>query len=244
MSGKRRILDKKILKKFKLFEDSLSDDSRMNIKRINKSENFLIKINRINKIISEIKDKCSNLDYSDISFVEEDGVLEVSYNYEINLLFLNLKNELIFIRGNKIYDEISNKIFGDGYKSLFLFIDVDVNRLNQIDIINGLPYFIKNIGLGKKIYKSLIKEIDYISSFSGNKPSLDSNLVWNSISKDKELFTFSNDNNLISFWNELDFNYIIECLSNFYKIKGSMEFDKDFLYKFKLNKKELIDILT
>ena len=71
MSSKRRTLDKKILKRFKLFEYSLSDDSRMNIKRINKSESFITKINRINKIIYEIKDKCSDLDYSDISFVDK-----------------------------------------------------------------------------------------------------------------------------------------------------------------------------
>ena len=44
---------------------------------------------------------------------------------------------------------------------------------NKIDILNGLPNFMKKLGLGKKIYKKLIKDFGYISSFSGYNPSIE-----------------------------------------------------------------------
>ena len=63
----------------------------------------------------------------------------------------------------------------------------------------------KYIGLGKKIYKKIIKDFGFISSFDGYEPSLDSSMVWESLANDKEIFTFTNDENIISFWYELNY---------------------------------------
>jgi hypothetical protein len=44
-------------------------------------------------------------------------------------------------------------------------------------------------------------------------------MVWESLANDKEIFTFTNDENIISFWYELIYETIIEKLSKFYKNK-------------------------
>jgi hypothetical protein len=64
-------------------------------------------------------------------------------------------------------DEVHQRIFGDGYDDIYLEIEIDSELLNRIDIINGLPNFMKGIGLDKKIYKKLIKDFGFISSFNG-----------------------------------------------------------------------------
>ena len=109
--------------------------------------------------------------------------------------------------------------------------------------MNGLPLFMKGLGLGKKIYKKLICDFGYISSYDGYEPSLDSSMVWESIVNDKELFTFSNDENLISFWNELEYETIIEKLKEFYEHKGNVQFDDDFLAKHNLTDLNLEELL-
>jgi DNA-binding MltR family transcriptional regulator len=102
--------------------------------------------------------------------------------------------------------------------------------------MNGLPDFIKGIGLGKKIYKKLIKDLGYISSFNGYEPSVESSMVWRSIAKDEEVFTFTDDENIISFWNELDYNIIIEKLKEFYNNNfNNYQLDDDFIRKYQLN---------
>jgi hypothetical protein len=141
-------------------------------------------------------------------------------------------------------DELVNKIFNDGYQDLFLEITLDQNNLNKIDILNGLPIFMKNIGLGKKIYKKLIKKINYVSSFYGYEPSIDSDMTWLSILNDKEIYSFINDNNIISFWNEYEYGEIIEKLKLFYEHDGVKTFDDDFLLRYNLTDKKIEEILT
>ena len=141
-------------------------------------------------------------------------------------------------------EEIINKIFQDGYRDLFLDIEIHKENLNKIDVLNGLPNFMKILGLGKKIYKKLIKDFNYISSFYGYNPSIDSDLVWNSVLDDNEVYSFINDNNIISFWNEYEYDEIIEKLKEFYKIPGEMFFDDDFLKKYNLNENELKQIIV
>ena len=131
--------------------------------------------------------------------------------------------------------EVYDRFFGDGYDEMFLNIQLDESNLNRIDIINGLPNFLKNIGLGKKIYKKLIKDLGYVSSFSGYEPSLDSSMVWKSIVSDNDMFSFTNNENIISFWNDLDKDFIIDKLKIFFEYKGKIQIDKDFLKKYDLD---------
>ena len=64
-------------------------------------------------------------------------------------------------------------------------------------------------------------------------------MVWESLANDKDLFTFSNDENLISFWNELEYETIIEKLKEFCEHSGNVQFDDDFLTKYNLSENDL-----
>jgi hypothetical protein len=117
--------------------------------------------------------------------------------------------------------------------------------LNRIDIMNGLPNFMKGIGLGKKIYKKLIKDFNYISTFDGYEPSIDSSMVWESLAKDDDIFTFTNDENIICFWNDYSYNDTIEKLKYFYKDSdiNNAQFDDTFLNRYNLTDDSLGEIL-
>jgi hypothetical protein len=107
-----------------------------------------------------------------------------------------------------------------------------------------MPKFIKGIGLGKKIYKKLIKDFGYLSTFNGFEPSTDSSMVWNSIVKDAEIYSFVNNNNIISFWNKFNYNKLIDKLIEFYKNDStSYQFDDDFLNEYNLTEDQLLKLI-
>ena len=59
---------------------------------------------------------------------------------------------------SNIHEEVIDKINRDGYDEPHIDLEIDEKCLNKIDIINGLPNFLQNIGLGKKVYKKFIKD--------------------------------------------------------------------------------------
>lgn len=224
------------IKKRKLITERALDPERIDkLKRLKDAGDVSNSLKELKPTLDRIIDICRDINYDDIAYSYKNGIIKTSYNSIVLVLLATLKNDLDILD-----DEIHNRIFGDGYDDLYLEIELDKKYLNKIDIMNGLPNFMKGIGLGKKIYKKLIKDFGFISSFNGYEPSLDSSMVWRSLATDKEIFTFSNDENLISFWNELDYDLIIEKLKNFYKYKGKIQIDDDFLKKFKLDESEFI----
>lgn len=68
-------------------------------------------------------------------------------------------------------------------------------------------------------------------------------MVCRSLSTDSEIFTFINDENIISFWNDLNYDLIVENLKLFYEKKGNIQIDDDFLKKYELSEEEFIDKL-
>lgn len=233
-------VEKSIEEGITIIEKALNSDDIKKIKRLKKSSDISNILKSIDTLSNKIVTMLSEIDFNQIKLTIKTGnYIEVSYTKNINVELINLNDELSGVENKKIKD----LFFKDGYDDLFLQIELDNDNLNKIDIINGLPNFIKNIGLGKKIYKKLIKDFGFISSFSGFKPSLDSDMVWKSIANDKEIFTFSNDDNLISFWNNLEYEFIIEKLKIFYNNKGSIQIDDDFISKFKLTKEEFLNVI-
>jgi hypothetical protein len=99
----------------------------------------------------------------------------------------------------------------------------------------------KNKKLGIKIYKKIIKDFGFISSLYSDDASFDSNLVWYSILKDKEIYSFINGYNIISFWNEYDFDDIVLNLKEFFEKSGKIIIDDDFLIKYSLNEETFIE---
>jgi hypothetical protein len=181
---------------------------------------------------------CKDINYDDIVYSYKNDIVKISFNSIVFVLLATLKNDL-----NILGDEVQQRIFGDGYDDIYLEVELDKDLLNRIDIMNGLPNFMKGIGLGKKIYKKLIKDFGFISSFDGYEPSIDSSMVWRSLSTDNEIFTFTNDENIISFWNDLNYDIIIKKLKIFYETKGDIQIDDDFLKKYELSEEEFIRIV-
>ena len=222
-----------------ILERALNPDKLKNISRLRDANDIKSILNIIQKDIDRVVDLCKIINFDKIEYSDDNNIIEVNYN----LIIFNLLNS-IKISANSGGDEIIDRIFSDGSDDMLLEIEIDDKLLNRIDIINSMPLFIKGIGLGKKIYKKLIKDFNYISTFNGYEPSIDISMVWDSIARDEDIFTFTNDDNIISFWNDYSYNDIISKLKIFYKTFGSYEFDDNFLDKYKLTEEDVLKILS
>ena len=214
----------------RIVEKAMSPEKISKLKRLKDAGDFKGVLKELKSDIGYICEIAKEIDWNDIDYSYKNDIITILYKNNIMTLLSILKGKI------KEYssDEIDERIFGGGWQELFLEIELDKDMLNKIDIINGLPNFMRGLGLGKKIYKKLIHDFGYISSFNGYDPSLDSSMVWESLAGDKDLFTFSNDENIISFWNGLDYDIIIKKLKEFYTHTGTIQFDDDFLKKYNL----------
>jgi hypothetical protein len=219
-------------------EKALNPDRLDNIKRFKEDGDISNSLKELKPTLNRIINICKDINYDDIVYSYKNDIVKISFNSIVFVLLATLKNDL-----NILGDEIQQRIFGDGYDDIYLEVELDKDLLNRIDIMIGLPNFMKGIGLGKKIYKKLIKDFGFISSFYGYEPSLDSSMVCRSLSTDSEIFTFINDENIISFWNDLNYDLIVENLKLFYEKKGNIQIDDDFLKKYELSEEEFIDKL-
>lgn len=232
-----QILDS-VKERVSIMEMALNPKRIDKVKRFKDAGDISNSLKLIQPSLDKVVDICRNINYDDINYSYKNDLVKVSYNSVVLVLLATLKNDTDILG-----DEVHQRIFGDGYDDIYLEIEIDSELLNRIDIINGLPNFMKGIVLGKKIYKKLIKDFGFISSFNGYEPSLESSMVWRSLATDSEIFTFTNDDNIISFWSDLDYNLIIQKLKLFYQKKGKIQIDDDFLKKNELSEKELISLI-
>lgn len=232
-----QILDS-VKERVSIMEMALNPERIDKVKRFKDAGDISNSLKLIQPSLDKVVDICRNINYDDINYSYKNELVKVSYNSVVLVLLATLKNDTDILG-----DEVHQRIFGDGYDDIYLEIEIDSELLNRIDIINGLPNFMKGIGLGKKIYKKLIKDFGFISSFNGYEPSLESSMVWRSLATDSEIFTFTNDDNIISFWSDLDYNLIIQKLKLFYQKRGKIQIDDDFLKKNELSEKELISLI-
>ena len=223
-----------------IIERSMSDEKISKLKRLKDSGDFKEILNIINNEVDEILNKCKVLDYDSIKYSNKDDLITILYNNNIMTNISILKGKIEEYSS----DEINDRIFAGGWRDIFLEIEIDSELFNRIDIINGLPNFMKGIGLGKKVYKKLIKDFNYISSFNGYEPSIDSSMVWNSLACDDDIFTFSKGENIISFWKGYNYEKIITILRNFYDgDEDNNLYDDTFLNVYNLTDKKLDNIL-
>lgn len=232
-----QILDS-VKERVSIMEMALNPERIDRVKRFKDAGDISNSLKLIQPSLDKVVDICRNINYDDINYSYKNDLVKVSYNSVVLVLLATLKNDTDILG-----DRVHQRIFGDGYDDIYLEIEIDSELFNRIDIINGLPNFMKGIGLGKKIYKKLIKDFGFISSFNGYEPSLESSMVWRSLATDSEIFTFTNDDNIISFWSDLDYNLIIQKLKLFYQKRGKIQIDDDFLKKNELSEKELISLI-
>lgn len=223
----------------KIYEQAMSSEKTSKLKRLKDTNDIKGILKELQIDIDEVVKKCNRMNYDDIKYSYKNDVIEILYGDNIGTILSILKDKV------EVYsnEEVNNRIFGGDLGDLYLEIELDKDILNRIDIMNSFPNFMKGIGFGKKIYKKIIKDFGYISSFNGYEPSLDSSMVWDSLAQDTELFTFSNDENLICFWNELEYETIIEKLNQFYEHKGNIQVDDDFLIKYNLSEEDFRNII-
>ena len=89
------------------------------------------------------------------------------------------------------------------YADLFPYMEVEHDNLNRVHFITIFPRFLRNLKLGTKIYLNLVNSKYYISSINSQR-ELDAELVWDSIRQNETIYTFINDQRIISF--KLDIN--------------------------------------
>jgi len=230
--NRRKYLDK-------LYEFAMSKQKKQEIQRFRESGDFKSILKEINILIEKIKNNIKNIKFDGIEYLKNKNEIEIYYNDELRVLLNTLKEQLSKDWNN---DFIMNNIFQDGYRDFFLEIELH-GQFNQLHIMDGLPNFMKNLGIGKKIYKKLIKNLNYLSSFYGVEPSMDSNMTWDSILNDNEIYSFTNDDNIICFWYEFDYDKIIEKLKQFFKYDGDIKIDDDFLLQYELSEEQFLNII-
>jgi len=236
---------KKINQNLEIFEKALSTEDRDKIDRLILSNQCEFVLKEFNRLIEELKIEIESMDFDEILINQLDSNnLEIRYSPKIRGILLYLDNKRVELKnsGDKEKEKIVEFLYKDGSEDIYLDISIQP-PLNRIDVNNELPVFMRGLGLGKKIYKKLIKNLGFISSFKGYEPSIWSDLVWNKLSMDPDLYFFSNSDNFICFWNEIEFEEIIFKLKEFFKEKGERIFDNDFKIKFQLDDSKINEIL-
>ncbi|MCK9415539.1 hypothetical protein M0Q97_02635 [Candidatus Dojkabacteria bacterium] len=202
-----------------LNEMSINDDS------IRKYKNALQNIfdykktsSYINELILNLKNSISINGFNIKKYSEDDTYLiyKIKYAPSTNFIIEQLEDLLYESRNLDVYYKYFSLIYPDGNELSFnIEIEIEKNNLNRIYVPNGLPYILKGIGIGRKLYKLLIYELNYISSNYLDR-SLESLYVWDSIRKDNEIFTFINGESIIGISPKLQFEKTEEILSIFY----------------------------
>jgi hypothetical protein len=205
---------------FILNEMSINDESVKKYKNVLQNlPDYKNTSNFLNELILKLKDSISN-DSIEINKYDEDNnyyLYEIQYQPNSEYFINQIKKILSDSKELDVYDKYFNIVYPDGNKLKFeVEIEIEKNNLNRIHVPYGLPYILKGIGLGKKIYKMLIYELGYISSNYTDR-AIESLYVWDSIRKDKEVFTFICYQKIISISPNLKFEEIEKILEKFFE---------------------------
>jgi len=223
----------------KIYEMSLNKDKVEKVKRFKMSGDYKGALNIINDLIDILKNNIKKLNYDEIRYNrhKDKNIIQIIIYYNtIIRANINDVRECLLNYGEHS-DILNDKIFRDSSHDFNLEIDIRTELFNKIDIVNELPIFMKGIGLGKKIFKKLIKDFGYLSSIGG-KYSEESYMVWHSLTEDKELYTFvSDDDNVIVFFNDVEYDIIMEKLKDFFEKSEKIIIDDDFIKRYEENLK-------
>lgn len=203
-----------ILKEMSINDDIIKkyDNALKNIQDYKLTSSYMndIILNLKNEIVDDIKIK----KYSDDSTYL---IYKIKYNKKCEDYIEILNDILLNSENTEVYDNYLSLIFADKNNVGFnTEIEIEKNNMNRIHVPIGLPYILKGIGIGKKIYKLLIYELGYITSHYKDR-TIDSLYVWDSIRKDKEIYTFIKNESIIGISPKLNFSEIEKILSKFYK---------------------------
>lgn len=192
----------------------------------------------LNNDILELKDGISNMKKIKLKKFKYDNnkiYTELLFDRNVKIITDDILNVLEASINMPVYPKYFNIVYPDGEEKTFdLDIEIETNNLNRIHIPIGLPYILKGLGLGKKIYKKLIYDLGYLSTTSNDR-SVDSLFVWESLRKDEEIYTFVLNEKIICISPELEFEKIVDILFEFYDGTNDNDIvilDDDFRIKY------------
>jgi len=235
---------------YKEFKDRIIEHS-IYVNDLSRFDNYLKHIKDDKLILKDLKNEMSNFKkmishFNDSSIFElnyqdenEDLLVSVKYNDKIEIIIQNLKDILENITDNEILIKSYEIVYGGNMVMDFhINIDIEKDKFNRIQIIDDLPHSLRNLGLGKLLYKTIIEKIGWITS-NFIDSSKDSKFVWDSLNKDKELYTCIKDKSIVCFDHKLDINIIENILGKW--LKGSEKYilDNDMLKKYTNFDKEI-----
>jgi len=231
-----------------LLEKSISNDRAkrydtvlQNLDKTKETKSFII------ETIFTLQEELSSLKEIKFHKYDEDSniiYLSVRYNSKIKHLIEDI--EYILSKSENLEETYHKYVYPDGEeKSFYPEIEIEKNNFNRIHIPDGLPFILKNIGFGKKIYINLIKKYNYLSSNYLDR-SMDSLYVWNSIRKEKNIYTFIFNQKILCINPDLDFHIIEDILLKYYNTLSDEHIliDDDFKEKYRkqILKSTIVDI--
>ena len=224
----------------KLNEAALQTKTIENIKRLYNSGNFKESLKNteleLGKLINDLKlitlDEIKLDIYNDVN----KDIIQIDYMSKYQNRMNNIKDLLKDLNDSNIL----YKLFPEGETNFNIYIDITKKNFNQIDILESLPFCLKGIGLGKKIVEKIIKHYNYISLQSYTNPSNEITMVFHSLAKDSNYYTFVDESESILVFDKLDKDVIIPVVKDFLKNSDTYAVDDDFLKDFDLNEKDII----
>jgi len=216
-----------------------------------KKERFLNALSDINnyknvsklltELILELKGNVTNLDniiFDDFEInnnkIYTSFIFDELKNSNINELLTQIKSILRNTKNTDLYQKYFNIVFPNQEKTSFqVEIEIEKNNLNRIHVPVGLPYILKGLGLGKKIYMELIDNLTHLST-NGLDRNMDVLFVWDSLSNSSDVYTFVRNQSIICISIKNDFNDIEKLLTSFFNglTDEYIILDDDFLEKY------------
>lgn len=177
-------------------------DSHLN-ERIIQAHEFRKNKTKILETIELLKQQIRELNWKDIVLIiQESNGNTLQYNTEFPSKIQSTSNQLkTFIpteSDHRYYDAYHMIIYGhqeEKHDELDLYLALG-NFDNKVDVLrSGLPYSLRGLGIGAKLYKRLMLEAKFISSEIRNT-SFHSDLVWEKLTRDEEVHVVSTQSRL------------------------------------------------
>jgi len=193
-------------------------------------------LKKLPELINSLREKIKNVDWKELHVELIDS--GNTFTYEVSLpkkLMRDFDKLEKKIESLGEFKEVGNDLLWGGDTAecdkFTITMQVRESMFNKIDISGyGLPIAFRSLGLGKKIYKKIISEVGYISSENHGSYKY-SHLLWSSLIKDEDIYTFMNNNWILAFLKDQKPDVIIERLEKFFQhnAKNDCVLDESFI---------------
>ena len=179
-------------------------------------------INNLNLLIEKLRMMLVNQNLIRLEKIEKENnklYTRIDYIGKAYSLIHDIKDYLTDEIPQELYNKYLQIIYPDGNDIQFgPEIEIETDFLNRIHIPVGLPQILKNIGLGKQIYRKIIYKIGHISTLKMDQ-SLDPIFIWDSLRKDKDIYSFLREEQMLCINPALSFEEIKDILLIFFKVE-------------------------